>query len=119
MQGRGSRKMQTPGAQRATNASAYETPDDMKRGGAYHLKAAVPTRSRELAAPAGQKPFPKKGIIKPSRKGVFTAKAKAAGMSVQAYAAKVLADKNASPALKRQANFARNFGGGAKKGGSS
>ncbi len=46
--------------------------------------------------------------IKPQNKGKFTAKAKAQGMSVQAYAAKVLADKKASPALKKEANFARN-----------
>jgi len=49
--------------------------------------------------------------IKKSHEGLFTAKAKAAGMSVQAYAAKVLADPNADPATKKQANFARNFGG--------
>lgn len=49
--------------------------------------------------------------IKPSHKGLFTAKAKAAGMSVQAYAAKVLADPNASGATKKQANFARNAAG--------
>jgi hypothetical protein len=47
-------------------------------------------------------------VIKPSRKGLFTAKAKAAGMSVQAYVAKVLADPNASVVTKRQANFAKN-----------
>jgi hypothetical protein len=47
-------------------------------------------------------------VIKPSRKGLFTAKAKAAGMSVQAYADKVLADPNTNVVTKRQANFARN-----------
>lgn len=46
--------------------------------------------------------------IKPSHKGLFTAKAKAAGMSVQAYASKILADPNASVVTKRQANFAKN-----------
>lgn len=47
--------------------------------------------------------------IKPSHKGEFTRKAKAAGMSVQQYANKVLASgSNASPATKKQANFARN-----------
>ena len=51
----------------------------------------------------------KSGIhINPANKGKFTAKAKAAGMGVQAYARKVLASKNASPATKKQANFARN-----------
>lgn len=48
--------------------------------------------------------------IKKSHEGLFTAKAQAAGMSVQAYAAKVLADPNADPVTKKQANFARNFG---------
>ena len=46
--------------------------------------------------------------IKPSHKGLFTAKAKAAGMSVQAYAAKVMRDPNADAATKKQANFAIN-----------
>ena len=52
----------------------------------------------------------KSGIrIKPSHKGLFTAKAKANGMSVQAYAAKVLKPgSKASAATKKQANFARN-----------
>lgn len=49
--------------------------------------------------------------IKPSHRGLFTAKAKAAGMSVQAYASKVLSDPNASGATKKQANFARNAAG--------
>lgn len=50
--------------------------------------------------------------IKKSHEGLFTAEAKAAGYDdVQAYAAHVLADKNASPALKKRANFAKNFGG--------
>ncbi len=46
--------------------------------------------------------------IKPQNKGKFTAKAKAAGMSVQAYASKVMNDPKASPTLKKEANFARN-----------
>ena len=46
--------------------------------------------------------------IKPQNRGKFTAKAKAAGMGVQEYARKVLADPNANPATKKQANFARN-----------
>jgi len=52
----------------------------------------------------------KSGInIKPSRKGAFTAKAKKAGMSVPAYAAKVLRPGSKASALtKKQANFARN-----------
>jgi hypothetical protein len=113
MQGK---RMQAPN--RSPNASAYRTPDDDKQGSAYHLQAVVPTRSRELAA--AQKPFPKKGIIKPSRKGLFTAKAKAAGMSVQGYASSVLSNPKAhDPQTVRQANFARNFGGAAKRGGSS
>ena len=52
----------------------------------------------------------KSGIhINPAHKGEFTAKAKKAGMSVQAYAKKVLAPgSKASAATKKQANFARN-----------
>lgn len=47
--------------------------------------------------------------IKPENKGKFTAKAKAAGMGVQAYANKVLKKgSKATPATKKQANFARN-----------
>lgn len=47
--------------------------------------------------------------IKPENKGKFTAKAKAAGKSVQAYASQVLAKgSKATPATKKQANFARN-----------
>ena len=47
--------------------------------------------------------------IKPANKGKFTKKAKAAGMSVQEYAKKVLSPKSkASAATKKQANFARN-----------
>jgi hypothetical protein len=47
--------------------------------------------------------------IKPSHKGLFTAKAKSAGMGVQGYASKVLSEgSRASAATRRQANFARN-----------
>lgn len=47
--------------------------------------------------------------IKPANKGKFTAKAKKAGKSVQAMAASVLKKgSKASPATKKQANFARN-----------
>ena len=47
--------------------------------------------------------------IRKSREGLFSAKAKRAGMGVQAYARKVLAKgSRASAATKRQANFARN-----------
>ena len=52
----------------------------------------------------------KSGIhMKPANKGKFTAKAKRAGMSVQGYASKVLkAGSKASPATKKQAQFAKN-----------
>jgi hypothetical protein len=47
--------------------------------------------------------------IKKSHEGLFTKKAKAAGMTVAAYAAKVLKkNSHASAATKKQANFARN-----------
>lgn len=46
-----------------------------------------------------------------SRRGVFTAKAKRNKMGVQAFARKVLANKDDYSALTvKQANFARNFG---------
>ena len=52
----------------------------------------------------------KSGIhIKKSNEGKFTAKAKAAGMSVSAYAAKVTKPgSSASGATKKQATFAKN-----------
>jgi len=47
--------------------------------------------------------------IKKSRTGLFTAKAKRAGMTVQAYASKVLAHpENYDTATRKQANFAKN-----------
>lgn len=47
--------------------------------------------------------------IRKSREGVFSAKARRAGMTVAAYARKVLAKgSRASAATKKQANFARN-----------
>lgn len=53
--------------------------------------------------------------IKKKNRGKFTAAAKRAGMCVQQYAKHVLNDSNASPLLKKRANFARNFGGKKKK----
>ena len=53
--------------------------------------------------------------IKPSHKGMFTAEANKAGMSVQGYASKVLANPNANPALKKRANFAKAAAGWSKK----
>lgn len=52
----------------------------------------------------------KSGIrIKPGNKGKFTAKAKARGEGVQQYANEVLKPgSKASPATRKQANFARN-----------
>lgn len=64
-------------------------------------------------------PKNKSGIdIKESRKGLFTAKAKRAGMGVQAFAKKVLAapEGKYSPATRKQANFARRAGTGFRKG---
>ena len=48
--------------------------------------------------------------IKKSREGSFTAKAKRAGMGVQAFARKVLAapEGRYSASTRKQANFARN-----------
>lgn len=42
--------------------------------------------------------------------GSFTAAANRAGEGVQAFAAHELASPNASPAMKKKANFARNMG---------
>ncbi len=59
---------------------------------------------------AEDKSFSKAGeeIEKKGTEGVFTAKAKRAGMGVQAYADKVLAkDSKASTKTKRQAAFAK------------
>ena len=53
--------------------------------------------------------------IKPSHKGLFTAEANRAGMSVQGYASKVLSDPNASSAVKKRANFAKAAAGWSKK----
>lgn len=52
----------------------------------------------------------KSGIhINPKHKGEFTAKAKRAGLSVQAYATRVLSHPKQYPAATvKQANFARN-----------
>jgi len=69
-----------------------------------------------MAKSSGKKP---KIYIKPSKRGTFTKAAKKSGMSVQAKAASVLSDPNASPAMKKKANFARNAAkwkkGGKKK----
>jgi hypothetical protein len=74
-------------------------------------------------AKAKRKSLKKEGksgiVIKPQNKGTFTAAAKKSGKSVQGKAASVLADPNASPAMKKKANFARNAAkwkkGGKKK----
>lgn len=49
--------------------------------------------------------------IKPSHKGIFTEKAKAAGQSVQGFASMVMGNKeDYSPTTLKQAVFAHNFG---------
>jgi hypothetical protein len=51
----------------------------------------------------------KSGIkIKPANKGKYTARAKSQGHSVQQQARMDLANPNASPTVKKRANFARN-----------
>ena len=56
--------------------------------------------------------------IKKANEGLFTAKAKRAGMGVQAFARKVLAapEGKFSPATRKQASFARRAGTGWRKG---
>lgn len=46
--------------------------------------------------------------IKESRVGTFTAAAKSHSEGVQEYASHVLSDPNASGAMKKKANFAKN-----------
>jgi len=57
--------------------------------------------------------------IKKSTRGTFTAAAKRSGQTVQQKATSVLNNPNASPAMKKKANFARNAAkwnkGGKKK----
>jgi hypothetical protein len=47
-------------------------------------------------------------FIKPSKRGTFTKAAKKSGKSVPGKATEVLNDPNASPEMKKKANFARN-----------
>jgi hypothetical protein len=55
--------------------------------------------------------------INPKNKGVFTRKAKAAGRGVQAHATAVLAAPKGrySAKTRRQAAFAKNFGGASRR----
>ena len=55
----------------------------------------------------GKKPIE----IKPQNRGLFTEKAKRKGLSVQAYATMVLANKDADEKLRKEAQFAHNFRG--------
>lgn len=77
---------------------------------ASHYQSDWDAKDSRVAVKAHKRsPRGKSGIhIKPENKGKFTATAKAAGKSVQQEASSVLADPNASPTLKRRANFARN-----------
>lgn len=53
--------------------------------------------------------------IKPSHRGLFTEKARKAGMSPMGYASKVMSNPRAYPkSTVKQANFAKNFGGKGK-----
>jgi len=47
-------------------------------------------------------------VIKKSRRGSFTRAAKKSKMGIQEKARSVLNDPDASPAMKKKANFARN-----------
>jgi len=76
-----------------------------KKGGGAETEAPAEEMNEEE-----DKSFSKAGeeIKEKGTEGVFTAKAKKAGMGVQAYAAKVLAkDSKASTKTKRQASFAK------------
>jgi hypothetical protein len=77
--------------------------------GAHSYADTTIRRSRKMAAPAAP-------MIAPSKKGAFSAKAKAAGMTPLAYANQVLANTSKYPTeTVQQANFAKNFGGASKR----
>ena len=83
-----------------------------KRGAAKHQRGKEKPVGKEIEdlEETEDKSFSKAGeeIKEKGTEGVFTAKAKKAGMGVQAYAAKVLAkDSKASTKTKRQASFAK------------
>jgi hypothetical protein len=51
-------------------------------------------------------------LISPNKKGTFTRAAKAAGMSVQAFASHVLANpERFTPLMRKKAQFAKNAAG--------
>jgi hypothetical protein len=56
---------------------------------------------------SGRKPSGSGIHIKPSHRGIFTRAARASGEGVQEHAQEVLHSSSASPAAKKQANFAR------------
>lgn len=92
------------------NTPSYKTADYLSRVG---YKTSTGMLKKENGGEIA-----KSGIhIKPENKGKFTAAANRAHMGVQEYARKVLNDPNASPTLKKRANFARNFGGKKANGG--
>lgn len=78
-----------------------------------HMKAGIKAAARSSKTPAHLKPHLEKRLkentdmsmnINPAHKGLFTAKAKAAGKSVQQYANE---KANAGGTLGKEANFAR------------
>jgi hypothetical protein len=103
-------------ARMAKPRSMPSTAGAQPRGSHSYADSTFP-RTQKLAAPQSGP------MIKPSKQGSFTAKAKAAGKTPQAYAAQVTANpKNFDTQTIQQANFAKNFGGASKararKGGS-
>lgn len=79
----------------------FDTPEKME---ALHIANAAAQAEGNAFAEGG--PI---GEIAKSKRGVFTEKAKAAGMTVQQYADHVLAEgSGASAETRKQANFARN-----------
>jgi hypothetical protein len=104
-------RARTPRASKTPGPRSMPSTKGAKPSGGHSYGDSTMQRTPKLAASSGP-------MISPSKQGTFTAKAKAAGMSVQAYAAHVLANKDKFPtATVQQANFAKNIGGAAKKGG--
>lgn len=82
----------------------------------FDNKGSLPERVQHMARGGvmrGQQMYKSRIHINPAHKGEFTAKAKGAGMGVQAYASRVLSAKKGEypPSTRRQANFAKNAAG--------
>jgi len=75
------------------------------------MQQQMPPQEQEMTLDQAYQQAKQGGIhLDPSKKGTFKAQATRMGMSIQEAAAHILANKdNYSPAMRRKANFARNF----------